>query len=243
MKHLLTFVLLLCLSIFTAVVIAEDEGCPAQSAGQKGFTPIADFHHAIAPAWHEYYPNKDLDALSASAHEFAEKIKPIMKLEPEFKTVERKEGFESHRAKLADLVEKALGAAEEDDGQAVYDILPDLHDNFEYMASYLLPLDYPQLSSLQQVLDIMVGTHLENDDIEAVKTSMTALELKCGDLRESKLPPDLKSVEKEAAADLAEIQASFAELKEMCEGKDETKIRECLLKLTQKVKEFEKNYI
>jgi hypothetical protein len=243
MKHMLIFTLTICLGLLGASVMAEDENCPAQAAGKKGFDPIAEFHHAIAPAWHDYYPNKDFESLLTSASDFSEKIGPIMNLEPTFKTTERKEGFEKHRQQLADMVAKAKEAAEKGEGEAVYEILPALHDNFEYMASYLLPVPFPEFESLQEVLDIMVNTHLKNDDIDAVKTSMVALELKCNDLKKATLPPDLTSVQKKADADLEDIQAAFAELKKTCAQSNPDKIRECLLKLSTKAEEFEKNYI
>jgi len=127
--------------LFVPHVFAEEGGCPGEEAAEKGFDPIKEFHHAIAPVWHKAYPAKDFDAMMAAAPEFEKALEGVMKLEPKFTDAEKAKAFTDSRDALAAVVANYSKAVAAPDQDLVYELLPKVHEQFEATASAILASD------------------------------------------------------------------------------------------------------
>lgn len=236
------------LFLFTGFLSAEvpddkESGCPANQAAQQGFDLLRELHQVMGPAWHNAYPKKDYVALGDAIMQFDGMLPKVKELEHTFKTVERRENFDNARSQFVDLVEKGKKATADEDYETLYGIYPDLHTGFEEMASHLLPLDFPEFASLQIVVDLMVDTHLKNNDIKAIVTSLEALKIKNNALQKAVLPDDLKSVEEKVKGDISAIDGACLELEKACGATNVQPSIDSLNRLKKLCDKFEQNYI
>jgi HPt (histidine-containing phosphotransfer) domain-containing protein len=218
-------------------------GCPAHQASEQGFDFLGELHHVMAPAWHVAYPETNYVALGEAITKFDAMLPTLQEFSHKFKTVERQDNFNAARTQFTELVAKGKTASEAKDNTTLRGIFPDLHNNFEMMVFYLLPLDFPEYRSLRTVVDLMINTHLKNEDFEAIASSMGAIKIKIDALQNASLPGDLKSVEKKAAADVVAIGEMCAELESACRSTNTQIMTECLEKLKKLCQKFEQDYI
>jgi hypothetical protein len=234
--------------LLSASLIAEppqqdESGCPAHQAANRGFKLIEELHHIMAPAWHEAYPEKNYAALGEACVKFESLVPKLADLNHIFKIDARKENFNKARTQFIDLVNKGRAAAEEENSTVLYGLFPDLHTRFEEMAFYLLPLHFPEYESFKVVVDLMVDTHLKNEDYEAVTSSLEALKIKNEQLQKAALPEDMKAIEKNVNSDIDAIGAKCRELEEACHSTSAKNVEDCLNKLKVLCDKFEQDYI
>lgn len=235
--------LLLAFAPLTAEPPHQESNCPAHQAADKGIKLLEELHHVMAPAWHEAYPAKNYAALGEAMIKFDAMIPKVKEFTHTFKTTERQDKFDAARTRFIGLVAKGKSSHDAKANEALYALTPDIHTSFEEMAYYLLPLDFPEYSSLLIVVDLMIDTHLKNEDFKAIVTSMEALKIKNGMLQKATLPEDMKSVEKNVAEDIAAIGAMCRDLEEACGSTSSEIIVECLKKLKIICDKFEQDYI
>ena len=221
----------------------DNPGCPADRAADKGFKLLEELHQVMAPAWHEAYPAKNYVALGEAIVKFDAMIPEVKAMTHGFKTVEREEHFNAARNQFIELVARGKAINGTGNNEALYDLIPDLHTRFEEMAYYLLPLDFPEFTSLKVVVDLMIDTHLKNKDYKAIVTSLEALKIKDEMLQKADLPEDLKSVEGKASADIGAIGEMCRDLEAACGTISTKEIDDCLGKLKTLCDKFEQDYI
>lgn len=181
--------------VLFAVGARAQEGYPADSAATAGFVPFETFHHIMAPAWHQAWPKKDYEALLAAGPRFAEAFVAIEQLKPQFTTETQQQAFIKHRKRFAELVEQYAEACQRADSALVYRLMPDLHDAFEATAATLLPVSFPEFEGLVITLDIIVGTHLPDNNVEGLVGSTETLLAKMENLIVAPLPTELEAAE------------------------------------------------
>ena len=247
MKHaafILPVLMLLCAAGLWAQEPAHDPGgCPAEQAAARGMDVLKKLHGIMAPAWHTAYPEKDYAALGEAMNQFAAMIPEVKKISHAFKTTEHEANFNAARTRFIELVEKGATAGKTGDNDAIYEIMPDIHSGFEEMAYYLLPLQFPEFEALNNVVILMVDTHLKNNDYDAIVTSLEALEIKNAELQKAALPEDLTSVKAKVSSDIAAIGNACTKLEKACNGSNREQIVECLNNLKGLCKKFEQDYI
>jgi len=191
MKSLVIVVSLLLIGVGTQA----QEGCLADRAAAAGHAPFEAFHQIMAPAWHQAWPNKDYDALLAVGPRFVEAFTAIAKLAPKLKTAARRRAFDERRQQFSDLVARYADACRQGDTALVYKLMPDLHEAFEVTAAVLLPISYPEFEGLIVTLDLIIQTHLPNNNVEGLVGSTETLLAKMETLIEAPLPLDLREQE------------------------------------------------
>ena len=232
-----------CAALSTEPTEPGNTGCPADRAAAQGMNVLRELHEVMAPAWHEAYPAKDYAALNEAILKFDDMTPKIVGILHEFKIDERQKKFEAARTRFIGLVAKCKASGAAGDNDAVYDIFPDLHHNFEEMAYYLLPLNFPEYESLRVVVDLMINTHLKNKDYKAIATSVEALKIKNEQLQTAVLPEDLGSVSETATADIQAIGEACRALETACGATAVSKVDECLDQLKKACDKFEHDYI
>jgi hypothetical protein len=218
-------------------------GCPAHQAVDQGTKLFKTLHEVMAPAWHDHYPNKNHKALGEAIVKFDGMLPDVKKFTHTFKTEERQTNFSNARSRFIELVGVGMAAQVKGDLESVYEIIPELHDQFEMMAFNVLPLRFPEFSSLQIVVDLMIDTHLANEDYDAVVTSLEALKIKNAELQKASIPADLTSVSEQAKTDIADIDNQCRQLEKSCASKDHQAMIDCLSKLKKLCQKFEHDYI
>lgn len=246
-KHLLILAALLLLIPFTYLSAAEQEqtgGCPAHRAATIGFDSFGAFHKIMAPAWHGAWADKDYDALLAAGPKFKEAFAEIAKLEPTFKTKGGKKAFLKARDNFSKIITGYAEAAEKGDKQAVYDLMPQLHDAFEMTASALLPVHYPEIEAVATTLNLIVDTLLPKNNMKGVVESTETLVAKFVILANTTTIPDvLKEKKKEIRTEIAAMKKLTLQMKESCDKKDMEHYKEHATELDTKLKGFFKKYI
>lgn len=251
-KHLLILVALLLLAPLTQATEPAHEnepgrkhvGCPAHQAAEQGLTSFETFHNIMAPAWHTAWPDKDYDALLAAGPKFKEAFVGIAKMEPTFKTESRKKAFLKARDSFSQIVQTYAAAAEKGDKEAVYDLMPKLHDAFEMTASTLLPISYPEVEAVAVTLNLILETHLPKNNLEGIFGSTETLVAKFVILSDTTtIPDDLKEKQTDILTEIAAMKELAQQMKESCDKKDMERYKEHATKLDTKLKGFFKKYI
>jgi cytochrome c556 len=222
---------------------AVEANCPADQAADQGIKILGQLHEIMAPAWHEAYPAHNYVALGEAIVKFDSMTPTLEGMTPVFKIDQRREKFQAARTRFIDLVNQGKSASEAGDNDALEAIYPDLHKNFEEMAYYLLPLQYPEYKSLRVVVDLMIDTHLKNGDYKAIGSSVEALKIKNDQLQKAPLPEDLTAVAEQVKADLGAIDAQCRELEAACGSTSAKNIEDSLRKLKITCDTFEQDYI
>jgi hypothetical protein len=251
-KHLLILAALLLMVALTYAADPPPEeepghghaGCPADQAAQLGHDPFHTFHKIMAPAWHTAWPEKDYDALLAAGPKFKEAFAGIAKMEPTFKTKDGYKAFLKARDSFSKIVEMYAAAAKRGDKEAVYDLMPQLHDAFEMTASTLLPVSYPEIESVVITLNLIMETHLPKNNMEGIVGSTETLVAKFVVLSDTTTVPDeLKEKKKEILAEIAAMKTLALQMKESCDKKDMKQYKEHATELDTKLKGFFEKYI
>jgi hypothetical protein len=217
--------------------------CPADRAAEKGFNPFSEFHHVMAPAWHNAWPNKDYDALLEAGPQFAEKFKEIEIMEPVLKSETRKARYEENLEEFGRLVNEYAEAAKAGDKEKVYKLMPDLHEAFENAASSLLPIQYLEIDGLYITNNMILENHLPKNNIEGVTGSTETLLAKSENLNKETIPDELKEKEKEILANFDDMKKVIAEMKKCCDNKDMDSYKKNAEKLNQQLEKFIARYL
>ena len=239
----LTVTLICAVLLCCALPQAAEQTCPAQRSAQDGHNPFEAFHHVIAPAWHQAWPDKDYETLFAAAPKFEEAFAEIAALEPEFKSSVRAEVFANRRTDLKDLIEAYTKAAGQKDEEGVHKILPDLHDAFEQTASATLPVHYPEFEGMVLTVNLIQETHLPKNNREGIVGSTETLEIKIDALTPESLPAELKEHEEAIAAEFEAMSELADQMRSCCDKDDMQGYREHLSALNARIEKFIKAYI
>lgn len=238
--------LLLALVLVVALVLAaaaDESTCPAHRAAEAGHNPFAEFHGIMAPAWHTAWPAKDYDALLAAGPKFQEMFKQIEAMEPKFKLADRKTAFETKRTEFGKIITEYAAASSAGDKEAVYNLMPKLHDAFEMTASCLLPVYYPQFDGFVITLNLIVENHLPTNNTEGIVGSTETLFLKAEALTADAVPEELQPYKAEIEPILAGIRARVTDLKGCCDKNDMDNYKKVVGELEGEVAKFVEKYI
>ena len=251
-KHLLILAALLLIVPLTYAADPQPEeepghghaGCPAHRVAKMGFTAFHDFHEIMAPAWHGAWPDKNYDTLLAAGPKFKEAFAAIAKMEPTFKTKDRKKAFLKARDSFSRIIEMYAAAAKRGDKETVYDLMPQLHDAFEMTASTLLPVSYPEIEAAVITLNLIMETHLPKKNMEGIVGSTETLVARFVVLADTtSIPDELKERQKEILAEIAAMKKLVLQMKESCDKKDMKSYKEHATELDTKLKGFFEKYI
>jgi len=235
---------LVCLAVLLVpMLVSAQSTCPADRAGQQGFSPFEAFHHIMAPAWHQAWPEKDYAALLAVGPQFEESFVAIAALKPEFTNESRREQFTVNRGEFGTLVKKYADAAKAGDKETVYALMPNLHDAFEQTASALLPVHYPQFEGMVLTVNMILETHLPADNTEGIIGSTETLVTKLDALTEATLPEELRGQEKDIVVSFDAMRTVAAKMKMCCDKNDMDGYREYVTALDGQIRTFIKKYI
>ena len=239
------FVLAAVLLLGCIVFAGQDEAesfCPAKRAAEAGYNPFDGFHAVMAPAWHGAWPKKDYDALFAAAPKFTEQMVKIMELKPELNE-KRLASFVAYRDDFAKIVKAYAVAAEKGDKEAVYALMPDVHEKFEQTASALLPVHYPLVESLAMQVRLITETHLPDKNKEGIVESTDKLAAQAKYLDEDTIPEELSENKEALMAQFAEIQKIAGQMKECCDKDDMEGVSKHAKAFDGKIKSFIKEYL
>ena len=251
-KHLLILAALLLIVPLTYAAEPPHEeepghghaGCPAHQVAKMGFTVFHDFHEIMAPAWHTAWPDKDYDALLAAGPKFKEAYIGIAKMEPTFKTKYAYKAFLKARDSFSRIIEMYAAAAKRGDKEAVYDLMPQLHDAFEMTASTLLPVSYLEIEAAVITLNLIMETHLPENNVEGIVGSTETLVARFVVLADTtSIPDELKERQKEILAEIAAMKKLVLQMKESCDKKDMKSYKVHATELDTKLKGFFEKYI
>jgi hypothetical protein len=223
MRNCLLFVgmalLLLCGAVMAGQDQVSDSACPANRAAEEGYNPFEAFHSVMAPAWHGAWPEKNYDALIAAAPKFTEIMGEIMKMKPDLNEV-RMANFVSHRDDFAKIVNAYAEAAEKGDNEAVYALMPDVHEMFEQTAASLLPIHYPLVESIAMQARLITETHLPKENKQGIVDATDKLVEQVKYLDEDSIPQELSAKKDALLAQFADIRKITAKMKECCDKDD-----------------------
>ena len=246
-KRLLILTALLLLVPLTYAAEPEQEsksGCPADRAAKMGFTAFHDFHKIMAPAWYTAWPDKDYDALLAAGPKFKEAFAGITEMKPTFKTKESYKAFLKARDSFSRIIEMYAAAAKRGDKEGVYNLMPQLHDAFEMTASTLLPVSYPEIEAAVITLNLIMETHLPENNVEGIVGSTETLVARFVVLADTTtIPDELKERQTEILAEIAAMKKLVLQMKESCDKNDMKHYKEHATELDAKLKGFFEKYI
>jgi hypothetical protein len=199
---------------------SDETSCPAHKAQEQGLTPFGAFHEVMAPAWHKAWPDKDFAALFAAGPQFQERFKAIAELQLASGNPELLKAFAAHREAFGQLVAKYAEAAVRMDSAAVYEIMPNLHDEFELSASHAMPIAYKEVDGMRITVGIIHSTHLPNKNTTGLVGSAETLVAQAGALTLESLPAPLVAHKDSILAAFTAIKTTVSQLKACCDKND-----------------------
>lgn len=229
---------LMAIGFAALMTVHAEETCPADRAGRQGFEPFEEFHQVMAPAWHQAWPAKDYEALFSAGDEFSTLFKRIAFLKPQFKTEDRRQAFLEHRADFAQLVREYHQACRDQDSSAVIEIMPRLHDAFEATASTLLPVFYPEFEGFVVTLNLIIETHLPDENMDGLTGSTETLVRKAEGLDAETVPSELSSVRAEVVKRQDRLRTLSHELSRALAEDDMAAFKSTLSVLEGEVQKF-----
>ncbi|MDF1543756.1 MAG: hypothetical protein P1R58_01495 [bacterium] len=238
-----SLLLSLAVLLISAGAVVSQSSCPADRAAQHGYDPFGEFHHVLAPVWHEAWPEKEYDALFAAGPRFAELFEKIAAMKPQFKSETRLAKFNQLREEFGALVEKFAEAARQKDKEAVYAIMPELHDGFEMTAATLLPVHYPEFEGVVITLNLIRESHLPTKNMDGILGSTKTLVARMERLNEETIPEELTDVKEGVLKDIEMVKATVAKLKECCDKEDLVKMSAYADELNRLLLKFATDYI
>jgi hypothetical protein len=238
------------IAVFLAVMIlaagmawADEEFCPARRAAKLGHSPFDKFHEILAPVWHKAWPEKDYDALLSAATEFETAFEDVEKHEPTFETEARKTRFENRSKALGEVIKQYAEAAGKGDKEAVYEMMPSLHDAFELAASSLLPVKYPELEGMQITTGVVIKQHIPENNTEGIIGSTETLITQVAALTEESVPDDLVYFKEDLLKRFAGLKDEVSKMKECCDNNDMDGYKEHALALKVLIDDIASTYL
>ncbi|MFH2047903.1 MAG: hypothetical protein ABIJ12_00505 [bacterium] len=225
------------------IASADEKSCPADRAAELGNDPFGTFHEVMAPVWHVAWPDSNFEALFEAGPAFKEKFKAIAKLEPTFKNEKRKSEFIELRKNFAALVDEYAQAAEEKNKEKVYEIMPRLHDAFEFTASALLPVHYPQIEGIVITVNMILENHLPKNNIEGITGSTETLISKLKGYDSEALPDELKEYKVDIEQSYKDMLALAMLMEKCCKESDMESYKKHITDLDKSLKQFIEKYI
>ena len=237
-------ILLISLSMLIFNIASADEkSCPADRAAELGNDPFGAFHEVMAPAWHIAWPDSNFEALFEAGPTFKEKFIAIEKLEPTFKNEKRKAEFIELRKNFAALVDEYALAAEEKNKEKVYELMPRLHDAFEYAASALLPVHYPQIEGVIITVNMILENHIPKNNTDGINGSTETLITKLSGFDPNALPDELKEYKVDIEQSFKDMLALAMLMEKCCKESDMEGYKKHITNLDKSLKQFIEKYI
>ncbi len=237
------FIIAAVLLMAVSASFAGESSCPADRASKIGFDPFGDFHHLLAPVWHDAWPDKDYETLLAAGPKFEKLFEAIAEMSPKLHSEKKVETFNKNRTEFAEAVKKFAEACKAGDKEKAHELMPDLHDTFEMTASSLLPVHYPEFDGFIISFNLLNENHIPSNNIDGINGTVETLAAKVNGLNEKSIPTELQDNKAEILKDFAEINKIVLLMKECCDKKDMKKLKEHTTKLSLFLDDFVKKYI
>lgn len=225
------------------IASADEKLCPADRAADIGHDPFGDFHEIMAPAWHIAWPDSNFEALFEAGSAFKDKFTAIAKLEPTFKNEKRKTEFIESRKNFASLVEEYAGAADAKDKEKVYELMPRLHDAFEFTASTLLPVYFPQIEGIVITVNMILENHIPKNNMEGITGSTETLITKLKNYNSEAIPDELKEYEGNIELAFNDMLKIAMMMEKCCKDADMEGYQKHIANLDSNLKAFIEKYI
>jgi len=237
------FILFFSLLLICNLAVADEKLCPADRASALGHDPFGVFHEIMAPTWHVAWPDSNFKALFEAGGKFKEKFEGIAKLDPEFKNEKRKTEFNELRNKFALLVDEYALAAEEKNKDKVYELMPRLHDAFEFAAAALLPVHYPQIEGVVITVNMILENHMPKNNMEGITGSTETLITKLKGYNPKTLPEELKEHKKDIEQAFKNMLILGILMEKCCKENDMENYKRHITNLDLSLKQFIEKYI
>jgi len=241
MKKLLIIAAVLLITAMAC--FAGESSCPADRASAIGYNPFGDFHHLMAPVWHNAWPEKDYETLLAAGPKFEKLFVAIAEMEPKLKTEKRNKIFIKKREAFAKAVQLFADACKAGDKEKAYELMPNLHDTFEMAASSLLPLHYPEFDGFVISFNMLNENHIPSNNIDGINGTVETLVAKLDGLTAESIPSELNDKKPAMVKEFSKIKKMVAKLQECCDKKDMKKLADHAKELSLFLDEFVKKYI
>jgi len=240
MKYLINFMAIV---MFAVPTMAEEKGCPAAVAAERGFTSVEAFHHAVMPLWHTAWPEKDFETLIGSGMAFDSLFGPIAELKPVIGNKKRLASFTESRKTLGEAVSQYTKAVKSEDGEKLYEILPGLHDAFESMASSLIPTPFPHFEGLVVTSDVILTIHLPNEDVDGITGSTETLVLKLTVFDSTMIPEELNVQREDILKSFSKMSEQAGFMKKSCDAKEMKTFAKQATEFSEMLKQFSAEFL
>ena len=238
-----TRILLALLLVAAPGVKGQESSCPAHAAGEKGHKPFEAFHKVMAPAWHQAWPEKNYTVLLAAGDEFVRCFADIKDMAPNFEADIRLRRFNENRATFGRLVKGYGDACTRHDSNAVFAIMPELHEAFEQTAAALLPLAYPEIEGMAITIGLILDKHLPNNNMDGVIGSTATLHERTRSLSSLSIPAELTSYKRDIMKEVGGLRQLAGQMQENCQTGDMDNYRDRATRYRERLHKFMKKYL
>jgi len=185
---------------------------------------LVEFHKVIFKIWHNAWPNKDYDMLTALFPEIERGVTAVAKAELPGILRDKKVAWRNGIEKLQVIVKEYQAAIEAQQKQPLLDAAEKLHAQYEALVRVIrAPLK--ELDDFHAVLYMLYHYHMPQDSLEGVKVSVGQLQEKMAALNKATLPSRFKGREESFTVARNQLDKAVAELAVMVRSNESKKIK------------------
>lgn len=196
---------------FPPSLLAQEE----HRSETKAQVPSLDaFHTVIYRLWHDAWPKKDTDALSAMLPEIEKGVADISRAPLPGILQEKKPSWETNVKKLQEIAGEYRAAVEAKDSEKLLGAAEKLHGQYEALVRIVRPV-MKELMEFHAELYMLFHYYMPEYKLEQLRTSAAVLKEKMGPLNKAALPARFKAKQDDFQAAREKLSASVDELNEI----------------------------
>ncbi len=187
-RNTVLFVLLLSLTLFASVAIAQTDTQASCSDETKAEMPaLENFHSVIYKVWHTAWPEKDTKMLADLLPEIQSLTDTLVSAPLPGILRDKQEKWNNGIADLKGIVANYKSAASPIDSVKLLEAAEKLHMQFEKLVRIIRP-PLPELDNFHQTLYMLYHHYLPDKDQKQIASSVKELNAKMALLNKAKLP-------------------------------------------------------
>jgi hypothetical protein len=174
---------------------------------------LTEMHDLVYPLWHTAFPEKDFDLIHDLVHQFEPGMAVLDTLALPGILREKQAAWDEGLAKMKESFAALQAAAHADDEAGMLEHTEAFHMDYERLVRVIRPL-VPELEAFHQEMYRLYHYYMPAYDLEKIRETVSAMEVKLTALGEAELPGNLADRQAEfdeAVATLAERVTALAD--------------------------------
>ncbi len=218
---------------------------PSQTVVGLGYEKVGRLSDIIYPLWQRAYPAKNYSALFAAAPKMDSAMSDFYEMKFSSHYGSKIEAFKERRYNLLQSISDYKKAAEDNDSNAVYQLLPQIQAYFESTAAVLIPYPYPAFDKALTLVFHFADSLPKIDNPLTLAKATDSLTAAIRRISPDSAPTELKSkdITNLVPQELIYFDTLSVRMRTALEARDMTKFRRLAGELNARFHTFRRIYL